>query len=62
MNFRCLAEVQNAWNAGDITIEQLVDHYLLNISTKNPEINAFLEVFNHEASWQVSRNGDRNKR
>jgi aspartyl-tRNA(Asn)/glutamyl-tRNA(Gln) amidotransferase subunit A len=27
----------------------LVDHYLLNISTKNPEINAFLEVFNHEA-------------
>jgi aspartyl-tRNA(Asn)/glutamyl-tRNA(Gln) amidotransferase subunit A len=49
MNFRCLAEVQNAWNAGDITIEQLVDHYLLNISTKNPEINAFLEVFNHEA-------------
>jgi aspartyl-tRNA(Asn)/glutamyl-tRNA(Gln) amidotransferase subunit A len=49
MNFRCLAEVQNAWNAGDITMEQLVDHYLLNISTKNPEINAFLEVFNHEA-------------
>jgi aspartyl-tRNA(Asn)/glutamyl-tRNA(Gln) amidotransferase subunit A len=30
-------------------MEQLVDHYLLNISTKNPEINAFLEVFNHEA-------------
>lgn len=49
MNFRCLSEVQNAWNAGDITIEQLVDHYLLNISTNNPEINAFLEVFSHDA-------------
>lgn len=49
MNFRCLAEVKNAWNAGDITMEQLVDHYLLTISTKNPEINAFLEVFSHDA-------------
>jgi aspartyl-tRNA(Asn)/glutamyl-tRNA(Gln) amidotransferase subunit A len=49
MNFRSLAEVQNAWNTGKITIEQLVDHYLLNISTSNPTINAFLEVFSHEA-------------
>lgn len=49
MNFRCLAEVQDAWNAGNITMEQLVDHYLLNISTKNPQINAFLEVFGHDA-------------
>lgn len=49
MNFRSLAEVQNAWNAGNISIEQLVDHYLLNISTNNSNINAFLEVFSHEA-------------
>ncbi len=49
MNFHCLAEVQRAWNAGEITIEQLVDHYLLTISSKNPEINAFLEVFSHDA-------------
>lgn len=49
MNFRSLAEVQDAWNSGNITIEQLVDHYLLNISTNNPTINAFLEVFGHEA-------------
>jgi aspartyl-tRNA(Asn)/glutamyl-tRNA(Gln) amidotransferase subunit A len=49
MNFRSLAEVQKAWREGSITLEQLVDHYLLNISTKNPEINAFLEVFSKEA-------------
>ena len=49
MNFRSLAEVQDAWNSGSITIEQLVDHYLLTISTKNPEVNAFLEVFSSEA-------------
>ena len=45
MDFRRLAEVQHAWDAGTITIEQLVQHYLSNISTKNPQINAFLEVF-----------------
>jgi aspartyl-tRNA(Asn)/glutamyl-tRNA(Gln) amidotransferase subunit A len=49
MNFRSLAEVQKAWKEGSITLEQLVDHYLLNISTKNPEINAFLEVFSKSA-------------
>lgn len=45
MNFRRLAEVQQAWNEGSISMEQLVNHYLLNISDKNKEINAFLEVF-----------------
>lgn len=45
MNFRRLAEVQQAWNEGSITMEQLVNHYLQNISDKNTEINAFLEVF-----------------
>lgn len=49
MNFRCLAEVQNAWSKGDITMEQLVDHYLLTISTKNTAINAFIEVFSNDA-------------
>lgn len=49
MNFRSLAEVQSAWKSGHITIEQLVDHYLLTISNHNAEINAFLEVFAHDA-------------
>jgi len=49
MNFRHLAEVQQAWNEGSITMEQLVNHYLLNISNKNTEINAFLEVFDKDA-------------
>src|SRR5687767_11414396 len=49
MNFHSLAEVQKAWKEGSITLEQLVDHYLLTISTKNPDINAFLEVFSKSA-------------
>jgi len=53
MSFRSLAEVQTAWNAGSITLEQLVDQYLLNISSKNPEINAFLEVFSQSAIEQA---------
>lgn len=49
MNFRRLQEVQSAWKSGEITIEQWVDHFLLNISNKNPEIHAFNEVFAHDA-------------
>jgi aspartyl-tRNA(Asn)/glutamyl-tRNA(Gln) amidotransferase subunit A len=49
MNFTSLAEVQHAWDKGDITIENLVTHYLDTISEKNPTINAFLEVFSADA-------------
>lgn len=49
MNFTSLDEVKQAWDSGNISIEQLVDDYLLTISNRGESINAFNEVFSEEA-------------
>jgi aspartyl-tRNA(Asn)/glutamyl-tRNA(Gln) amidotransferase subunit A len=42
-----------ALQAGHITCVELVEHYLHNISEKNGSLNAFVEVYDHEARQQA---------
>ena len=52
--FQSLTEVRNALTAGDTTCVQLVDYYLRNIEERNPQLNAFLEVWPEEARAQAA--------
>jgi aspartyl-tRNA(Asn)/glutamyl-tRNA(Gln) amidotransferase subunit A len=50
--FSSLLEVRSAIDANQITLPQLVDHYLDRISTQQ-QLNAILEVFSDEAKTQA---------
>ncbi len=51
--FQSLTEVRSALAAGDTTCVQLVEYYLRNIEERNPQLNAFLEVWPDEARAQA---------
>ena len=48
MNHTSLFQLQQDLNAGNVTCQQVVKHYLLNIKN-NQHLNAFLEVYEEEA-------------
>lgn len=52
--FRTIEETHNALKNGTLTVRALVDEYLAVITEKNPDINAYLEVFT-DIDEQVSR-------
>ncbi|QIX61210.1 Asp-tRNA(Asn)/Glu-tRNA(Gln) amidotransferase subunit GatA [Hymenobacter sp. BT18] len=51
--FNSLTEVRHELTAGTTTCRQLVEYYLDNINQKNPQLNAFLEVWPEEARAQA---------
>ena len=53
-NYLRLADIQQDIREGAIDVEQLVQHYLANIKAQ-PDLNAFLEVFEKEAIQQAIR-------
>ncbi len=48
-NYKSIADIQADIKAGSQTVQNLVEHYLLNIKAKNTQLNAFLEVYEAEA-------------
>lgn len=48
-NYSSLSEVQADLRAGVVSCRQLVTYYLENIKEKNPDLNAFLAVYDEEA-------------
>lgn len=53
-SFRTIEETHSALKNGTLTVRALVDEYLAVITEKNPDINAYLEVFT-DIDEQVSR-------
>ena len=41
-----IKELHKLYNEKKVTVKEIVDLYLENIKTKNPDINAYLEVYN----------------
>ena len=52
-NYSSLSEIQADIQAEQVSCAQIVEHYLRNISAKNRELNAFLEVYPEEARQQA---------
>ncbi|MFB6306294.1 MAG: amidase family protein, partial [Flavobacteriales bacterium] len=48
MNYATLSEIKRSLKNKEILLKDLVEEYLSNIEKKNPEINAFLEVYKNE--------------
>ena len=53
-NFSSLAEIQQQIKENQLSVGQLVDHYLSNIESHNASLNVFLEVFAEEAKQRAS--------
>jgi len=49
MEFKSLQHIQSQLNKKQISLPEIVNHYLSKIETKNKSLNAFLEVFDDEA-------------
>ena len=49
MEFKSLQHIQSQLNKKQISLLEIVNHYLSKIETKNKSLNAFLEVFDDEA-------------
>ncbi len=48
-NYRSLSEIRATIDVGNLTVVQLVSHYLSNISSRNERLNVFLSVYDVEA-------------
>lgn len=55
MNFRDLTDIRSALKAGDLSVKDLVDHYLSNVNETNDQINAVISVDREAAYEQADR-------